>query len=79
MSFDNNLAISIGDLLLGFDKTIATLVEISELNFAGGISTLIEFKFSGKFIIPFLFAVLIILIILSRYNLKIFIYLIYIN
>ena len=74
MSFDNNLAISTGDLLLGFDKIIATLVEISELHFAGGISTLIEFKFSGKFIKPSLFAVLIILIILSRYNLKIFIY-----
>ena len=43
---------SIGVFLLIFDKTIATLVEISQLNFSGGISALIPSNLSGKIISP---------------------------
>ena len=42
------LASSIGGFLLILDKTIATFVEMSPLNFAGGISTLIPDKLSGN-------------------------------
>ena len=41
-------ASSIGGFLLIFDKTIATLVDTSPLNLAGGISTFIPDKFSGN-------------------------------
>ena len=44
-----NSAISNGDLLLALDKTKATFVDISQLNFSGGISTFIPVKFSGSF------------------------------
>ena len=44
-------ASSMGDLLLILDKTIATLVEMSQLNFGGGISAFIPLKLSGTVIL----------------------------
>ena len=66
-----------GDLLLGLERTIATLVDISQLNFSGGISTFIPDKFSGSSNILFSFAFFINSKILSRYISKIFILMIY--
>ena len=43
-----------GDFLFNFDKTIATFVEMSLLNFGGGISAVIPSSFSGKIKSPFL-------------------------
>ena len=40
-------ASSSGEVLLIFDKTIATFVEMSQSNFGGGISALIPLKLSG--------------------------------
>ena len=59
-------AISIGDFLLALESTMATLVEISQSKFDGGMSTLIPFKDSGKFKDPSLFNFLIKIIILSK-------------
>ena len=67
------LAKSIGDFLLIFDKNIATFVEISQSKLAGGISTLIPFKDSGKTINLSLFSFLININILSKYKSKMFI------
>ena len=39
---------SVGVLLFAFDKTIATFVEISLLNFEGGTSVVMPSKLSGK-------------------------------
>lgn len=44
-------ASSIGGLLLILDKTIATFVEMSQLNFCGGISAFIPLKLSGTIIL----------------------------
>src|SRR6056300_1537984 len=46
---DNEIfsARSNGDFLFIFERTIATLVEISQSNLAGGISALIPFNVSG--------------------------------
>ena len=66
-------AISKGDLLLIFDNTIDTFVEISHSKFCGGISTLIPFRLSGNSIKPLLFRSLIRLIIFSRYMSNMFI------
>ena len=46
---DNEIfsARSSGDFLFIFERTIATLVEISQSNLAGGISALIPFNVSG--------------------------------
>jgi len=60
------LAISIGDFLLALDSTIATLVDISQSKFNGGISTLIPFRDSGNSREPSLFNFLIKIIILSK-------------
>ena len=43
-----------GFFLFILDKTIATFVEISQLNLIGGISVLIPSKLSGKVILSFL-------------------------
>ena len=53
-------------LRFGLDKTIATLVEISQSKFDGGISTLIPLKDSGNSRDPSLFNFLIKFIILSK-------------
>ena len=60
------LASSSGDFLLILDKTIATFVEISPVNFAGGISTLIPDKLSGNSNKLFLWADLIIFSIFNK-------------
>ena len=65
---------SIGEVLFSFDKTIATLVEISQSNFGGGISALIPLKLSGTISWFFLLSSTIIELILSKYNSKIFNY-----
>ena len=65
---------SIGDFLFNFESTIATLVEISQSNFAGGISALIPLNVSGISNLPCLSRSVKIDLILSRYNSKIFIY-----
>ena len=62
-----------GDFLFNFERTIATFVEISLSNLAGGISEFIPFKVSGIISSPFLLRSTIIDLILSRYNSKIFI------
>ena len=54
IGFANNLANSNGDLLFNFDKNIATFVEMSLLNFTGGISAVIPSSLSGKTNSPFL-------------------------
>ena len=64
---------SIGDFLFAFDSTIATLVEISQSNFAGGISAFIPSKLSGKIISLFFDKELNTSLILSKYKSKIFI------
>ena len=64
---------SVGDFLFILDKTIATLVEISLLNFEGGISTVIASNLSGKIKLLFLDKSNRILFILSKYLSKIFI------
>ena len=56
---------------------MATFVDMSQLNLAGGISTFIPDKFSGSTNKLSLFADFINFIILSRYVLKIFILTIY--
>ena len=65
---------SIGDFLFSFESTIATFVEISQSNFGGGISALIPLKDSGINSSSFLLSSIIIDLILSKYNSKIFIY-----
>ena len=67
MAFTKILAKSDGDLLFAFDNTIATFVEISLLNFAGGISAVIPSIFSGRTILPFFDKSKRIFLILSRY------------
>ena len=52
---------------LSLDKTIATLVEISLLNFEGGISAVIPSNLSGKIKLPFLDKSNKIFFILSKY------------
>ena len=64
---------SIGDFLFTFDKTIATFVDISLLNFSGGTSEVIPSRFSGKIKSPFFDKSKRIFFILSRYCSKIFI------
>ena len=64
---------SIGDFWLAFDNTIATLVDISQSNFAGGISALIPSNFSGNIISSFLDKTSKTFLILSKYISKIFI------
>ena len=59
-------AISIGDFLFALESTMATLVDISQSKFDGGISTLIPFKDSGISKEPSLFSFLIKIIILSK-------------
>ena len=61
------LAKSVGDFLFTLDKTIATLVEISLLNFEGGISAVIPSSLSGKIKSPFLDKSNIIFFNLSKY------------
>ena len=47
---DKILAKSKGDLLFILERTIATFVDMSQLNFSGGISALIPSKDEGKII-----------------------------
>ena len=65
--FANISANSKGGFLFIFDKTIATFVEMSQLNFSGGISVFIPSKLSGKIILPFFDKSKIIFFILSKY------------
>ena len=67
------LARSVGDLLFNLDRTIATFVEISQLNFAGGISAVIPSSLSGKIKLPFFDRSDKISLIFSKYSSKIFI------
>ena len=62
----NSLAISRGGFLLTFDKIIAALVEMSQLNCWGGTSTFMPPIFSGSWIELFNFGLLSKLIIFSR-------------
>ena len=55
-----------GDFLFIFDSTIATLVEISQSNLAGGISALIPLNVSGIISSPCLFKSTIVDLILSK-------------
>ena len=61
-------AITFGDLLLGFERTIETLVDKSKSIFGGVESTLIAFKFSGRINNLSFLAFLIILNILFLYS-----------
>ena len=70
-------AITFGDLLLGFERTIETLVDKSKSIFGGVESTLIAFKFSGRINNLSFSAFLIIFNILFLYSSNIFILLIY--
>ena len=60
-------------LLFNLDRTIATFVEISQLNFAGGISAVIPSSLSGKIKLPFFDRSDKISLIFSKYSSKIFI------
>ena len=74
-NFSANL---IGGSLFVLDKTIATLVDRSHLNFLGGISTFIPDKLSGNKISFSSLANLILFKILFKYSSNIFILMLYI-
>ena len=70
-------AISKGGLLLALDRTMQTLVDISQLNLDGGISTFTPDKFSGSSNKLSSFANFINFKIFSRYISNMFILMIY--
>ena len=69
----------LGDVLLIFERTIATLVEISQSNFRGGTSVFIPLNVLGIITSFFLLKSTKIDLILPKYKSKIFIYSYYIN